>query len=42
VQEGVMRYDITSLIIKKKYGMTPAAPGFVGFLQPDEFPIKRP
>lgn len=41
-QDGDMRYDITSLIITKKYGMALSALGFVGFIYPDEFPLKHP
>ncbi|WP_419785199.1 pyruvoyl-dependent arginine decarboxylase [Pseudodesulfovibrio sp.] len=41
VQDGAMRYDITSLIIKKKYGIALAALGFVGFIYPEELPSKK-
>lgn len=40
-QDGDMHYDITSLNITKKYGMALSALGFVGFIYPDEFPLKK-
>lgn len=40
-QDGAMIYDITSLQITKKYGMALSALGFVGFIYPDEFPMKK-
>lgn len=36
-----MKFDITSLQITKKYGMALSALGFVGFIYPDEFPLKK-
>jgi arginine decarboxylase len=41
VRDGEMRFDITSLTIERKYGMALSALGFVGFIYPDEFPLKR-
>ncbi len=39
-QVGEMTFDITSLAITKKYGMALSALGFVGFIYPNEFPLK--
>jgi len=41
VQDGEMRFDITSLVIERKYGMALSALGFVGFIYPEEYPVKR-
>lgn len=38
-QAGDMQFDITSLYIKKNYGMTLAALGFVNFIYPDPIPV---
>ncbi len=40
-QRGDMKFDTTSLYIRKNYGMALAALGFVGFIYPDEAPIKK-
>ncbi len=39
-QRGEMKFDITSLHIRKNYGVALAALGFVGFIYPDELSIK--
>lgn len=40
-QDGGMKFDVTSLHITKKYGIALSALGFVGFIYPEEFPLKR-
>ena len=40
-QHGEMVFDVTSLQITKKYGIALSALGFVGFIYPDEFPMKK-
>ena len=39
-QKGDMKFDVTSLYIKKNYGMALAALGFVNFIYPDPTPIR--
>lgn len=36
-----MTFDVTSLHITRKYGIALSALGFVGFIYPDEYPIKK-
>ena len=38
-QEGEMEFAVTSLFIRKNYGMALAALGFVNFIYPDPLPI---
>lgn len=38
-QKGEIKYEITSLYIRKKYGMALAALGFLNFIYPDPIPV---
>jgi arginine decarboxylase len=40
-QVGDMQFDVTSLYIKKNYGMALAALGFVNFIYPDLMPLRE-
>lgn len=40
-QDGDMTFNTTSLQITKKYGIALSALGFVGFIYPDPYPVKK-
>lgn len=38
-QQGEMKFAVTSLVIRKKYGIALAALGFIDFIYPDRIPV---